>query len=140
MLDKIRRWWMCESDPWKAAVIETAIVEGTYTADDEDDPAGAISKIMGSVARVAECPEGNPKIRAMVEELDRLKACASINPTDEQVEALAKKLYETPDASGQFRSWELAVDWMKKTYAAEARSAYARIAALVRPIPGRGPR
>lgn len=63
-----------ERDKWKQAVIEAAVVNGTYTKEDESDPVGAINKMLAYVAQVAESPEANPKIAALHQRVAELEA------------------------------------------------------------------
>lgn len=74
MLNRVMMWWPRWWNPWRFAVIEAAVVNGTYTHRDETDPEGAIRKLLAHVAQVAESPEGNPKIRALVERIEEFEA------------------------------------------------------------------
>jgi len=76
MWNAIKVWWAkIESMPhWKEAVIEAAVVNGTYTEKDETDPVGAINRILAYAAHLAESPEANPKIASLHKQIAALTA------------------------------------------------------------------
>jgi len=76
MWKAIKVWWAkIKTMPhWKEAVIEAAVVNGTYTEKDETDPVGAINRMLAYAAHLAESPEANPKIASLHKQIAALTA------------------------------------------------------------------
>jgi vacuolar-type H+-ATPase subunit I/STV1 len=52
---------------WKDAVINAAVVGWTYSAADEDDPSGCLSKLLAASAQIALDPQVSSDAEALIE-------------------------------------------------------------------------